>query len=440
MENVLLLGAGLVTKPLVEYLLKQEDIGITVASRTLSKAEKLIEGHPKGKALQWVIEDSEKLKHLVENADIIISLLPHAYHAKIADICIALKKPMVTTSYVSQEMMDLDSKAKEAGVLILNEIGLDPGIDHMSAMKIIHNVRAKGGTIDGFFSYCGGLPAPEANTNPFGYKFSWNPKGVALAGKNSGRFLKDGKEIFIPGEELFANYSILPIEGLGDFEAYPNRNSLPYIEKYSIKETKSMFRGTLRYPGWCDTMKKMVDMGLLEEKEREDIKGLSYKDFTGRLFGAEGDVKKSLASYLKIDETSDIIKRFEWLGLFSDKKIEPGNDSPIDVLVSLLLDKLQYEKGERDMVILRHEFFCNYPEENRKEKIVSMLVDYGIPNGDTSMARTVGLPAAIGTKLILDGTIQEKGVCIPVIPTIYTPVLRELEKMDIKFQENVSIA
>ena len=437
MKNVLLLGAGLVSKPLVKYLLDQEDIGITIASRTLSKAEKLIDGHPKGKALQWVVDDSEKLKELIESSDITISLLPYTYHTQVADVCIDAKKPMVTTSYVSQAMMERDGKAKEAGIILLNEIGLDPGIDHMSAMKIINNVKSKGGEIEGFFSYCGGLPAPEANTNPFGYKFSWNPRGVALAGKNNGRFLKDGKEIFIPGEELFAHYSIVNVEGLGDFEAYTNRDSIPYIEKYSIQETKSMFRGTFRYPGWCDTWKKMVEIGFLDEKEMIDFKGFSYKDFMGILINAKEDVKEKLAANLNIDESSDIMKRFEWLGLLSDRKIEIKKGSALDILVKLLLEKLQYEKDERDMIILRHEFSCYYPEEKRREKIISMLVDFGIPGADTAMARTVSLPAAVGTKLILDGKINEKGVKIPVDPEIYEPVLLELEKLDIKFKETV---
>jgi saccharopine dehydrogenase (NADP+, L-glutamate forming)/spermidine synthase len=435
MRNVLLLGAGLVAKPLVRYLLDQQDIQVTIASRTLSKAEKLIEGHPKGKALQWVVEQDEELKKLIEDADIAISLLPYTYHTKVANICIDLKKPMVTTSYVSQAMIDLDSKAKQAGILILNEIGLDPGIDHMSAMKIIHNVKSKGGEIEGFFSYCGGLPAPEANTNPWGYKFSWNPRGVALAGKNTGKYLKDGKEVFIPGEELFANYSIINIEGLGDFEAYTNRDSIPYIEKYSINETKSMFRGTLRYQGWCDTWKKMVEIGFLDETVWDDIKGISFKDFMGRLISSNGDINKDLAAKLNIDESSDIMKRYEWLGLLSDEKIELEKGSPLDVLVHLLLEKLQYGEGERDMIILRHEFFCYYPEDGRREKIVSMLVDFGIPKGDTAMARTVSLPAAVGTKLMLEGKIKEKGVKIPVRPEIYEPVLLELENLDIKFKE-----
>ena len=332
-------------------------------------------------------------------------------------------------------MKKLDGQAREAGILILNELGLDPGIDHMSAMKIIHEEREKGGVIEGFFSYCGGLPAPDANTNPFGYKFSWNPRGVAMAGKNNGRYLKDGNEVIVPGEELFAHYSIINVEGIGDFEAYTNRDSIPYIETYSIPETKSMFRGTLRYPGWCDTWKKMVDMGLLDEAMQEGIKGITYRDFLDKLIQAEGNVEKALQEKYDIAESSDILKRFEWLGLLSDKTIELEKSSSLDVLVPLLLEKLKYEEGERDMIILRHEFFFDYPEEKRKEKIVSMLIDYGIPGGDTAMARTVSLPAAIGTKLILEGKIQEKGVRIPVGPEIYDPILEDLEKLNISFEE-----
>ncbi len=435
MKNVLLLGAGLVAKPLVRYLLEQDEIGVTIASRTLSKAEKLIDNHPKGKVLQWVVDDNEKLQQLVADADIVISLIPYEHHVQVAKTCLAHKKPLITTSYVSEAMKKLDGQAREAGILILNELGLDPGIDHMSAMKIIHEEREKGGVIEGFFSYCGGLPAPDANTNPFGYKFSWNPRGVAMAGKNNGRYLKDGNEVIVPGEELFAHYSIINVEGIGDFEAYTNRDSIPYIETYSIPETKSMFRGTLRYPGWCDTWKKMVDMGLLDEAMQEGIKGITYRDFLDKLIQAEGNVEKALQEKYDIAESSDILKRFEWLGLLSDKTIELEKSSSLDVLVPLLLEKLKYEEGERDMIILRHEFFFDYPEEKRKEKIVSMLIDYGIPGGDTAMARTVSLPAAIGTKLILEGKIQEKGVRIPVGPEIYDPILEDLEKLNISFEE-----
>ncbi|MGB2989140.1 MAG: saccharopine dehydrogenase C-terminal domain-containing protein, partial [Candidatus Zixiibacteriota bacterium] len=234
MKKVLVLGAGLVSKPLVQYLLDQPDFHVTVASRTVSKAEKLVGDHPRGKALPLNVKDTDTLRNLISDADLAISLVPYAHHVTVANFCIELKKQMVTTSYVSAAMKELDQKAKDAGVLILNEIGLDPGIDHMSAMRIIHDVQNKGGRIASFYSYCGGLPAPEANTNPWGYKFSWSPRGVVLAGKNPGRYLKDKKEVKIASEDLFAHFWPMNIEGVPPLEAYPNRDSIPYLEIYGI--------------------------------------------------------------------------------------------------------------------------------------------------------------------------------------------------------------
>jgi saccharopine dehydrogenase (NADP+, L-glutamate forming)/spermidine synthase len=312
---------------------------------------------------------------------------------------------------------------------------LDPGIDHMEAMRIIHEVEEKGGEILSFTSYCGGLPAPEANTNPFGYKFSWSPTGVLLAGKNSAQYLKDGQQIFIPPQDLFDNYLMINIEGLGEFEGYPNRDSLPYIELYGIKSTKTMFRGTLRNKGWCSTLKKIADLGLLEE-EGKDWTGLTYKDFLKKLMNdpVEEDIKKALSAHLNIEESSDIIQRFEWLGLLSDEPLPLEKGSPLNILGAKMLEKLQYEEGERDMIMLQHQFIASYPGD-KKEKITSTLIDFGIPHGDTSMGRTVGLPAAISTKLILEGKIEKTGVHIPVTPEIYIPILQELKELDIAFKE-----
>jgi saccharopine dehydrogenase-like NADP-dependent oxidoreductase len=421
MKRILVLGAGLVSRPLVEYLLKQPDFQITVASRTVSKAEKLIEKHPRGKAIALNVEDTANLAKLINDCDLAISLVPYAYHPVIAKLCIEKKKQMITTSYISDPMRDLDSKAKAAGIIILNEIGLDPGIDHMSAMKIIHDVQNKDGKVTSFYSYCGGLPAPEANTNPFGYKFSWSPRGVLLAGRNSARYLKDGKEVSVPGPDLFTHYWILNVEGLGKFEAYPNRNSLPYIDTYQLKGISTMYRGTLRNLGWCETLKKVADLGLLDDKELANIKDLTYR--------------KWVPEPLLKTTSSTIMKKFEWLGLLNDEPIGLAKGSNIDILVNRMQQKMSYQPGERDMIILKHVFIAEYPKEKRREKIESTLIDFGIPNGDSAMSRTVSLPAAIGAKLILTGKIKALGVQIPVIPEIYKPVLAELETLKIVCKE-----
>jgi len=435
MKKVLILGAGLVARPLVRYLLDQPDLQVEVASRTVSKAEKLIDGHPRGVAKELNLKSEEALKEEVRRADLVISMVPYSFHPKVAEFCITHKKHMVTTSYVSEAMKKLDVEARKAGIVILNELGLDPGIDHMEAMRVIDEVKEKGGEIRSFISFCGGLPAPEANTNPFGYKFSWSPVGVLLAGKNSAQYLKDGQEVFIPSENLFENYSFIAIEGLGDFEAYPNRNSLPYIDLYGIPETKTMLRGTLRNVGWCETIRKMVQLGVLDQEEK-DWTGLTYRDFLRRLIGsqAEKDLRKALCEYLRIEPGLAVVRRLEWLGLLSDEPLPLQKGSALDIVAARMIEKLQYGEGERDMIVLQHEFIAGYPGGDR-EKIISTLIDFGIPGGDSSMARTVGLPAAIGAKLILEGKIKERGVHIPVLPDIYRPILQELRELGIAFKE-----
>lgn len=435
MKKIVILGAGLVARPLVRYLLDQPDFEVEVASRTVSKAIRLINNHPHGTAKELNLKDDAALREEISRADLVISMVPYSFHPKVAKYCIDFNKHMVTTSYVSEIMKNLDGEAKRAGILILNEVGLDPGIDHMEAMRIIHEVEEKGGEITSFISYCGGLPAPEANTNPFGYKFSWSPMGVLLAGKNSAQYIKDGQQIFISPEDLFENYNIIQIEGLGDFEGYPNRNSLPYIDLYNIKSTKTMLRGTLRNIGWCPTLKKIVDLGLLDE-EKKEWTGLTYNNFLRRLMNAslEKDIKKALSNYLNIKEDSDIIKRLEWLDLLSDDLLLIDKGSALDILGAKMLEKLQFEKGERDMIILQHTFEASYPD-GKKERITSTLIDFGIPDGDSSMARTVGLPAAISTKLILEEKIKKTGVHIPILPEIYAPILQELKDLGIEFKE-----
>jgi saccharopine dehydrogenase-like NADP-dependent oxidoreductase len=438
MKKVLLLGAGLVSRPLVQYLLSQPEFEVTVASRTVSKAEKLVGDHERGKAHEWQVSQEEELNKLISDHDLAISLLPYTYHTKVANVCIQFKKHLITTSYVSDEMISLDADAKAAGILLLNEIGLDPGIDHMSAKRIIDDVHQREGQILAFSSYCGGLPAPEANDNPFGYKFSWSPRGVLMAGMNDARFLKEGKEVNIPGKDLFDHFEQVEIEGLGKLERYPNRDSVPYVETYSIPETKIMFRGTLRNLGWCPTMKKIAELGLLNLEERSNLKDMTCAQFTSMVMGTDSaeNISRQVAERLDLKSDSDILDRLEWLGLFSEAPIPENQNTFLDVLVPIFLNKMEYKPGERDMIILHHEFQAYYPSSGEKERLTSTLIDYGIPDGDSAMSRTVSLPAAIAARMILEGKISGKGVMIPVQPSIYNPVLDELEQLNIKCVEN----
>lgn len=433
MKNVLVLGAGLVSRPLVHYLLKKE-FKVKVASRTVSKAEALVKGFSNGAAEALNVKDEAQLEKLVKECDLAISLLPYTYHVQVAKLCIKHHKQMITTSYVSKPMQDLHEEAKAAGILILNEIGLDPGIDHMSAMKIIHEVEEKGGKVVSFRSYCGGLPAMQSNNNPFGYKFSWSPRGVVMAGRNNGQLLQDGEVIFIPGRDLFKHYEILDIEGVGSFEAYTNRDALPYRELYGLKDAHTIFRGTLRNLGWCYTMKKASELGLFDDAPRQDLKGISYKDMVQKLIGIDEcyDIIEETALFLGLEPHSTPMKRFEWLGLFDEEPL-PEEDNVMDMFAALLLKKLSMDKDDLDLIVLHHQFVAEYPR--KKSFITSTLVDTGIPNGDSAMSRTVSLPAAIAANLVLRGEIKITGVHIPVMPEIYGPVLNELEAMGVKFIE-----
>jgi saccharopine dehydrogenase-like NADP-dependent oxidoreductase len=438
MKKVLVLGAGLVSRPLVHYLLDQEGFQVRVASRTVEKARELTTGKANGTAEQVDVSDEQALERLIAEADLSISLLPYVYHPVVARLCVKHKKHMVTTSYVKDAMLDLDGAAKSAGVILLNEIGVDPGIDHMSAMQVIDDVRARGGELLKFSSYCGGLPAPEANTNPFGYKFSWSPRGVLLAGKNPARYLEDGKAIDIKGEDLFAHHWPVRIEGFGMLEGYPNRDSLPYRGTYGIPGVRSMFRGTLRYPGWCDTLRGIVRLGFLDETKRTDLTGFDFAGLVKRLTKSPGkDLKREAASFLEIAPDSPITSKLEWLGLFSSDPLPVGASSYLDVLTERMLEKMQYAPGERDLLVMQHEFVARLGD--RTEKITSTLVDYGIPHGDTSMSRLVGLPAAIAARLILVGKVDLVGVQVPVRPELYVPVLEELAKMGVKFREKSEV-
>ncbi|MBN2245250.1 MAG: saccharopine dehydrogenase NADP-binding domain-containing protein [Candidatus Aminicenantes bacterium] len=432
-NKILVLGAGLVAGPLVKYLLDQPDFEVIVADIIAEKAESLIGSHSRGESLVLDSRNDANLEKAVPVVDLVVSLLPFTFHPKVAGLCLRHKKNMVTASYVNPQIQAMDKDARQAGITILNEVGLDPGIDHMEAMRIIDKLKADEVKIKSFRSFCGGLPAPEACDNPWNYKFSWSPLGVLHASKSAAVYLERSKIFEISSDDLFDSCREIKIEGLGVFEGYPNRNSLPYIKLYGIDSVETMLRGTLRYPGWCQTMKYVIRLGLLDEEIR-DFSGMTYEGLMRALLKIpeSQEVKEFMSTFLEIPLDSEILHKLEWLGLWNDDVIPIKRGTAMEVLSDRMYARMSYRSGERDMIVLQHEFIYSR-QDGRQEKIISSLVDYGIPDQDSSMARTVGLPAAIGTRLILEGKVKEKGVIIPVKQELYGPILKELENQGISF-------
>jgi saccharopine dehydrogenase-like NADP-dependent oxidoreductase len=443
-QKVLILGAGLVARPIVNHLLSK-GYSVTVASNTPDRAVRMIDNHPRGSVVLWDAGDETTLDSLIAAHDLTVSLLPYTFHVMVARHCIVHKKNMLTTSYVKPEMRALDSQAREAGIIILNEIGLDPGIDHMSAMRIIDHIHAKGGAVIEFYSLCGALPAPEAANNPFKYKFSWSPKGVVMAGNNDALFLRHGKVVNVPTRELFNDPFIVDFPEVGLLEVYPNRDSIAYKDIYGIPEAQTVYRGTFRFRGWCETLNVIKQLGLIAY-EKSDMSGMTYADLVARQLKQLGykagvanrNIRFDVADCLGIPIGSLSLDALEWIGLFEDKPMNRHTDSTFEVVSDLMIGKMGLGDKERDMVVLQHTFLAGY-SDGRKEVIRSRMLDFGSPSDDTSIARTVALPAAIGVEMILQGQIREKGVHIPVIPSIYEPVLTALEGLGIKMTEEYGL-
>lgn len=432
MKKILVLGAGMVAGPLIRYLLERE-YQLTVTSLVVEDAVKMVGGDPNGRAMTLDLSDEETLGRLIGEHDLTISLVPYTFHPLVGRHCLAHGKNLITASYVSEEMQTLDAEAKEKGLVFLNEIGLDPGIDHMSAMRIIDDVHARGGKIRHFRSYCGGLPAPEAVDNPFGYKFSWAPRGVLLASRNGAKYWDDNHIVEVEPERLFRDMRLLHVPEAGDYEAYPNRDSLMYKDIYKLGgEVRSVFRATLRYVGWCDSIHHFARIGLLDLEPR-DSKGMTCAGYMRKLLGATKDADLRVVAAERMGLPADCLPpwNLHWLGLFSRRPIGRDKISPLDLLGEIMLEKLTYKPGERDMVVLFHEFKAWFADDDHYERLTSTLVDYGVRYGDSSMSRTVSLPAAIAARLVLEDKIPQRGVLRPVYPEIYNPVLDELADLNI---------
>jgi saccharopine dehydrogenase (NADP+, L-glutamate forming) len=432
-HKVLMLGAGFVTRPTLD-ILSDAGIPVTVACRTLASAQKLSEGVKNAHPISLDVTDDKALGAEVAKHDLVISLIPYTFHATIIKSAIRNKKNVVTTSYVSPAMLELDEEAKAAGITVMNEIGLDPGIDHLYAIKTIDEVHQAGGKILSFLSYCGGLPAPEDSDNPLGYKFSWSSRGVLLALRNAGKWWQDGKVVEVAGKDLMKMakpYFIYP--GYA-FVAYPNRDSTPYKERYNIPEAQTIIRGTLRYQGFPQFIKVLVDIGFLEDDVREELtKPISWKEATKAIVGAASDSAADLeaailskATFESPEDQKRILGGLRWIGLFSDEPITPKGN-PLDTLCATLERKMEFEEGERDFVMLQHKFEIEHADGSRETR-TSTLCEYGDPKGYSAMAKLVGVPCGVAVKQVLAGTISDKGILAPMSTSITKPLMDELKE------------
>lgn len=444
-QRALMLGSGFVTKPTLD-ILNDAGVEVSVACRTLESAKKLSAGVKLATPISLDVNDDKALDAAVAQHDVVISLIPYTYHAAVIKSAIRNKKNVVTTSYVSPAMMELDQQAKDAGITVMNEIGLDPGIDHLSAVETISNVHAAGGKILSFKSFCGGLPAPENSDNPLGYKFSWSSRGVLLALRNAATFYEDGKLVNVAGPDLMATAKPYHIYPGYAFVAYPNRDSSVYKERYNIPEAHTIIRGTLRYAGFPEFIKVLVDTGFLDDAEQDYFKQpIPWKEATQKLLNAPSSSEADLiaavsskATFKDEEEKARLIHGLKWIGIFSDATITPRGN-PLDTLCATLEEKMQYEEGERDFVMLQHKFEIENKDGSRETR-TSTLAEYGAPVGSggySAMARLVGVPAGVATKQILDGTLSEKGVIAPMSPKINDPLIKELAKYGIAFKEKV---
>ncbi|KAF2516030.1 saccharopine dehydrogenase family protein [Flavobacterium foetidum] len=441
MRNVLIIGAGRSASSLIRYLLsksEEESLHITVADLSMELAEQKTGNHPNAEALALDIFDAEERKAAVAKASIVISMLPAHLHIEIAKDCLQFKKHLVTASYISDAMQELDEEAKQKNLIFMNEIGLDPGIDHMSAMKVIDEIRAKGGKMLLFESFCGGLVAPESDNNLWNYKFTWAPRNVVLAGQGgAAKFIQEGTYKYIPYSALFRRTEFLEVEGYGKFEAYSNRDSLKYRSVYGLDDILTLYRGTIRRVGFSRAWNMFVQLGMTDDSYiMEDSENMSYRQFTNSFlpYHPTDSVEIKTRLILKIDQDDIMWDKLLELDLFNpNKKVNLPHATPAQILQKILSESWSLEPDDKDMIVMYHKF--GYEINGKKAQIDSKMVCIGDDQTYTAMAKTVGLPVAIATLLILNGKITSSGVQLPTKKEVYEPILNELEEYGVVFNE-----
>ncbi len=440
-RTILVIGAGKSTSQLVNYLLNKattENLEVIVGDISIENAQKLVGNHPKGKALALDVFNKEQRAEAIQNATIVISMLPARFHIEVARDCVTYNKSMVTASYISEEMEALDEAVKEKGLVFMNEIGLDPGIDHMSAMQVIDRIRDNGGKLVLFESFTGGLVAPESDTNLWNYKFTWNPRNVVLAGQGgAAEFIQEGAYKYIPYQRLFRRTEFLEIEGYGRFEGYANRNSLKYRSIYGLDDIDTLYRGTIRRVGFSKAWHIFVMMGMTDDSYTlQETEDMSYRDFLNLFlpYSPTDSVELKLRHYLKIDQDDLLWDKLLELDIFNpNKKLGLKNATPAKCLQRILEDKWTLEPEDKDMIVMYHKF--GYVLNGEQKQIDATMVNIGNDQVETAMARTVGLPVAMATLRILNGDITTPGVQLPIRKEVYTPILKELEEYGITFKE-----
>ncbi len=440
MKKVLVLGAGRSSVSLIEYLLQHagsDGFKVVVADAQREQAHQKLGGHPDGEAVALDAAQAEERRTLIASAEVVVSLLPPALHVEVARDCLELGKHLITASYTSEAIRALDAEVRRRGLLFMNELGLDPGIDHMSAVERIRHIQHQGGQVKAFFSATGGLVAPESDDNPWHYKFSWNPRNVVLAGQGTAQYLEEGRLRLIPYHRLFEQHRTIRVPGMGEWEVYANRDSLQYRQAYGLQHAHTLFRGTIRHTGFCDGWNALVRLGLTDAQfVIPDGENLSYADLVEALLGTHrsaGTLQQQVARLLRIDPDGAVMRQLEWLGLFEHRPIGIRNASPALALEQLLLEKWTLRPDDRDMVIMQHRF--EYTLRGKDRRLTSTLIAKGENATHTAMARLVGLPAAIFARRILNGQPTLTGVRIPTDPETYEPILAELAALGVRFVE-----